>query len=174
MGTDTFKYSGGKIVECPFTGKKFFANPALYPDVAVIHVHEADIYGNCRIRGITVSDFDVARAAKHLIITCERLITEEEIRRDPSFTAIPYWLVDAVCPVPYGSYPGNMYGEYFSDEEHLREWMKVEEDPEAFKKFLDKNIYSCKDHFDYIEKNGGMHKLLKLREKEFMFLKARD
>ncbi|MDQ5987310.1 MAG: Acyl CoA:acetate/3-ketoacid CoA transferase, alpha subunit [Syntrophus sp. SKADARSKE-3] len=174
MGTDTFKFSGGKIIECPFTGKKFFANPAIYPDVSAIHVHEADIYGNCRVKGITVSDFDVARATKRLIITCERLVTEEEIRRDPSSTVIPYWLVDAVCPVPYGSYPGNMYGEYFSDEEHLREWMKVEEDPEAFKKFLDKNIYSCKDHFDYIEKNGGMHKLLKLREKEFMFLKARD
>jgi glutaconate CoA-transferase subunit A len=67
-----------------------------------------------------------------------------------------------------------MYQEYFSDEEHIREWLKVEEDPVEFKKFIEKNIYSCKDHFNYIEKNGGMHKLLKLREKEFMFLKARD
>ncbi len=174
MGTDTFQYSGAKVIACPFTGTKYAAMPAIWPDVAAIHVHEADIYGNCRIRGITVSDLDVARAAKHLIITCERLIQNEEIRRDPSFTAIPYWCVDAVCEVPYGSYPGNMYGEYFSDEEHIKEWLKVEENPEEFKKFLEKNIYSCKDHFEYIEKNGGMHKLLKLREKEFMFSKARD
>jgi glutaconate CoA-transferase subunit A len=174
MGTDTFKFSGAKIIECPFTGTKYAAMPALYPDVSVIHVHESDIYGNCRARGITVSDFDVARASKRLIITTERLISDEEIRRDPSMTVIPYWLVDAVCAVPYGAYPGNMYAEYFSDEEHLREWLKIEETPDEFKKFLDKNIYGCKDHFDYIEKNGGMHKLLKLREKEFMFLKARD
>jgi glutaconate CoA-transferase subunit A len=174
MGTDTFKYSGAKIIECPFTGTKYAAMPALYPDISALHVHEADIYGNCRVRGITVSDFDVARASKHLIITCERLISNEEIRRDPSMTVIPYFLVDAVCEVPYGSYPGNMYAEYFSDEEHLREWLRVEENTEEFKKFIEKNIYSCKDHFDYIEKNGGMHKLLKLREKEFMFLKARD
>ena len=174
MGTDTFKYSGAKIIECPFTGTKYAVMPALYPDVSAIHVHESDIYGNCRVRGITVSDFDVARASKRLIITCERLISNEEIRRDPSYTVIPYWCVDAVCAVPYGSYPGNMYAEYFSDEEHIREWLKVEEDPVEFKKFLEKNIYSCKDHFEYIEKNGGMHKLLKLREKEFMFLKARD
>ena len=174
MGTDTFKYSGAKTFECPFTGTKYAAMPALYPDVSAIHVHEADIYGNCRARGIIVSDFDVARASKHLIITCERLISNEEIRRDPSYTVIPYWCVDAVCEVPYGSYPGNMYAEYFSDEEHIREWLRVEEEPVEFKKFLDKNIYSCKDHFEYIEKNGGMHKLLKLREKEFMFLKARD
>ena len=174
MGTDTFKYSGAKIIECPFTGTKYAVMPALYPDVSAIHVHESDIYGNCRARGITVSDFDVARASKHLIITCERLISNDEIRRDPSYTVIPYWCVDAVCQVPYGSYPGNMYAEYFSDEEHIREWMKVEEDPVEFKKFLEKNIYSCKDHFEYIEKNGGIHKLLKLRDKEFMFVKARD
>jgi glutaconate CoA-transferase subunit A len=174
MGTDTFKFSGAKIIECPFTGTKYAAMPALYPDVSVIHVHESDIYGNCRARGIIVSDFDVARASKRLIITTERLISNDEIRRDPSLTDIPYWCVDAVCEVPYGAYPGNMYQEYFSDEEHIREWLKVEEDPVEFKKFIEKNIYSCKDHFNYIEKNGGMHKLLKLREKEFMFLKARD
>ena len=174
MGTDTFKYSGAKIIECPFTGTKYAVMPALYPDVSAIHVHEADIYGNCRARGITVSDFDVARASKRLIITCERLISNDEIRRDPSYTVIPYWCVDAVCQVPYGSYPGNMYAEYFSDEEHIREWMKTEEDPVEFKKFIEKNIYSCKDHFEYVEKNGGIHKLLKLRDKEFMFVKARD
>jgi len=174
MGTDTFRHSGADIIECPFTNTKYAALPALYPDVSAIHVHEADIYGNCRARGITVSDLDVARASKRLIITCERLISNEDIRRDPSSTVIPYWLVDAVCEVPYGAYPGSMYQEYYSDEEHLGEWLQVEKEPEEFRKFLDRNIYSCRDHFDYIEKNGGMHKILKLREKEFLFLKARD
>ena len=174
MGTDTFKFSGAKIIQCPFTGTKYAAMPAIFPDVSAIHVHEADIYGNCRVRLITVSDFDVARASKRLIITCERLIPNDEIRRDPSYTVIPYWLVDAVCEVPFGSYPGNMLGEYFSDEEHLREWMKVEQDPDEFKKFLDKNIYSCKDHFEYIEKNGGLRKLQMLRQKEWMFIGARS
>jgi len=173
LGTDTFKFSGGKVIACPFTGTKYIAQPAIYPDVAAIHVHEADIYGNCRVRGITVSDFDVARAAKRLIITCERLIPTDEIRRDPSLTVIPYWCVDAVCEVPYGSYPGNMYGEYFSDEDHLREWMKVEQDLDEFKKFLDKNIYSCKDHFDYVDRNGGIRRMQMLRQKEFMFIGAR-
>jgi len=174
MGTDTFRFSGARIIQCPFTGAKYAAMPAIFPDVSAIHVHEADIYGNCRVRGITVSDFDVARASKRLIITCERLIAHDEIRRDPSYTVIPYWLVDAVCEVPYGSYPGNMLGEYFSDEEHLREWMKVEQDADEFKKFLDKNIFGCKDHFEYIEKNGGLRKLQMLRQKEMMFIGARS
>ncbi len=45
LGTDTLKMSAAKVVECPFTGKKYVALPAVWPDVAAIHVHEADIYG---------------------------------------------------------------------------------------------------------------------------------
>src|SRR5262249_38379275 len=49
LGTDTFRHSAACAITCPFTGEKLAAIPALYPDVAVIHVHEADRYGNCRI-----------------------------------------------------------------------------------------------------------------------------
>ena len=38
----------------------------------------------------------------------------------------PFYLVDAIIVVPYGSYPGNMAYEYFSDEDHLRQWLKEE------------------------------------------------
>ena len=129
LGTDTFRHSAACVIACPFTGEKPAALPALYPDVAAIHVHEADRYGNCRIRGTTVADLDLARAAKRLIITCERLIPNDEIRRDPTRTVIPFFCVDAVCEVPYGSYPGNMPYEYFSDEEHLRRWLDGRDGP---------------------------------------------
>lgn len=170
MGTQTYSYSAGKTITCPFTGEPYMAVPALYPDVAAIHVHAADIYGNCQIRGITVADLDIARAAKRLIITTERIISNDDIRKEPIKTAIPYYLVDAVCEVPYGSYPGNMAYEYFSDEDHLKEWMTVEKDPDAFKEFLDKHIYNCKNHFDYLRVNGGMEKMVELRQKELFFL----
>ena len=169
MGTDTFKYSSAKKATCPFTGQDYVLLPALYPDVSVIHVHEADVYGNCRIKGITISDKDLAKASRHLIISTERIIHNDVIRNDPTSTAIPFYLVDAVCEVPYGAYPGNMPYEYFSDEEHLQEWMKVERDPDEFKHFLDKNIYNCKDHHEYLQLNGGMKKIQQLREKELMW-----
>ncbi|MEA3222742.1 MAG: CoA-transferase [Thermodesulfobacteriota bacterium] len=168
FGTDTFKYSGGKIAECPFTGKKIMLQPALYPDISIIHVHEADIYGNARIKGIMISDDDLAGASKHLIITTERLIPNEEIRKDPTSTSIPFYLVDAVCEVPYGAYPGTMPYEYFSDEDHLMQWLIVQRDPDEFAKFLKRNIYDCADHAEYIEKNGGIARLNELRQKEFL------
>ncbi len=155
----------------PYTGKKLALHPALYPDVGIIHVHESDVYGNVRVRGILKSDNDLARASKRVIVTCERLITNEEIRRDPTETTFPYFLVDAVCEVPYGGYPGTMAYEYFSDEEHLQEWLKAEEDSAVFKDFLQRNIYDCKDHHEYINKNGGMEKMLQLRTIEHLLHK---
>lgn len=168
LGTDTFKHSAAKTIICPFTGEILCALPALYPDVAAIHVHEADRYGNCRIRGTTVADVDLARAAKHLIITCERLVPGEEIRRDPSSTAIPFFCVDAVCEVPYGSYPGNMPYEYFSDEKHLQEWLEVERDPVQYQAFLQKYIFGVQEFAEYLQLAGGLARMQELRRQEFL------
>ncbi len=166
MGTDTFKMSGAKIIECPFTEKKFVALPAIWPDVAVIHVHETDIYGNCHIRGISIADLELARAAKHVIITAERLVGNHAIRLNPTRTVIPYYLVDAVIEVPFGSYPGNMPYEYYSDEEHLAEWLRVEKDPEEFQNFLDKYIYGVACFEEYLNLCGGFAKMKQLRNLE--------
>lgn len=166
LGTDTFRRSAGKVVRCPFTGKKFVALPALWPDVAVIHVHEADMFGNARIKGISVADLELSRAAKRLIITTERLVPNLEIRQDPTRTSIPYYLVDAVVHAPFGSYPGNMPYEYFSDEEHLRDWLSAEKDPEEFARFLDKYIYQVADFNEYLQLCGGLDRLRELRDLE--------
>lgn len=166
LGTDTLKMSAAKVIECPFTKKKYVALPAVWPDVAAIHVHEADIYGNCHIRGISIADLELARAARHVIITTERLVGNHAIRLNPTRTVIPFYLVDAVIEVPYGSYPGNMAYEYFSDEEHLKQWLEVEKDPDEFAKFLDKYIYNVATFEEYLELCGGIAKMKELRNLE--------
>jgi glutaconate CoA-transferase subunit A len=168
LGTDTFDRSAAREIRCPFTGRKVVALPALYPDVGLIHVHESDEAGNCRIRGISVADFELARAAKRLIITTERIVSNAEIREHPEMTVIPSFCVDAVCEVPFGSYPGNMAGEYFSDEDHLREWLSVEEDETEFRKFLQKHIYGVPDFAAYLEGCGGAGRIRQLRAQELL------
>lgn len=166
LGTDTYKYSAAKEIECPFTGEKLAAVPALYPDVGIIHVHRADVFGNAQIDGISVADWDLARASKRLIITTERLVETEEIRQSPELTQIPYWLVDAVCHVPYGSYPGNMPYEYYSDEDHLAEWLEAEKDEASLEAFLQKYIYGTRDFSEYLSLKGGESRLAELRALE--------
>ena len=166
LGTDTWRYSAARLVECPFTGLPLAALPALYPDVALIHVHESDAHGNCRIRGVSVADLDLARAAKRVIITAERLVDNEEIRAAPHATVIPSLCVDAVCHVPYGSYPGNMAECYFSDEEHLSRWLREERDEAGFGKFLQTFIYGVDDFAAYLQRCGGPARLQNLAELE--------
>jgi len=168
LGTDTFWKSAAKTVTCPYTGLKLVALPALYPDVAFIHVHRSDIYGNAQIDGISVADFDLARAAKRVILTTEEIVPTDYIRDDPTRTVITHYCVDAVCHVPYGSYPGNMPYLYFSDEEHLKEWLAVDGNPETLKPFLDKYIYGTKDFAEYLELCGGEAKMETLRRKELL------
>ncbi len=166
LGTDTFRHSAARQITCPFTGKKLVALPALWPDVACIHVHEADAHGNCRIRGTTVADLELARASKRLIVTAERVVSTDEIRSAPHATVIPSFCVDAVCEVRYGSYPGNMPEEYYSDEEHLLEWLTVEKDPAALARFLDAHIYGVPDFAGYLESCGGAERIARLRAEE--------
>ncbi len=168
LGTDTATYSALKTVDCPYTGVKLAALPALFPDVGIIHVHRADVYGNCQIDGIMVSDYDMARAAKRLIITTERLVPHDNIRQQPDRTVIPYYCVDAVIEVPYGSYPGNMPYEYFSDEEHLKEWLAAERNEADLRAFMAKYIYGVRDFNQYLELCGGLERMQKLRNQEFL------
>jgi glutaconate CoA-transferase subunit A len=173
LGTDTFRRSAACAVRCPFTSERLLAVPALWPDVAAIHVHEADRFGNCRIRGTTVADLDLARAAKRLIVTCERLIPTDEIRRDPSQTVIPFFCVDAVCEVPFGSYPGNMPYEYFSDEQHLCAWLQAEVEVEPYRRFLEQHVYGVRDFADYLQRCGGLGRLQELRRQELLLDRGR-
>lgn len=165
-GTDTFRYSAARRVTCPFTGQTLTAVPALWPDVAVIHVHEADCFGNCRIRGTSVADWELARAAKRVIVSCEHLISNDEIRGDPTRTDIPFYCVDAVCHVPFGSYPGNMPYEYFSDEEHLREWLLAERDPATYLGFVRRLLFETADFNEYLSRCGGWERQTQLRREE--------
>src|SRR3990172_10065546 len=78
-GTDGFEHSGAKLVEDPYTRGPITLLPALNPDVALIHVHQADVYGNARIFGTGISHTEAAFASKKVIISTEEIIETDEI-----------------------------------------------------------------------------------------------
>lgn len=163
-GTDTFKHSGAKLVEEPFTGKRVVLVPAVNPDVAIIHVNQADVYGNARIFGPSISPLETAMASKRVILSTEEIIDAEMIRRSPDRTTIPYYLVDAVVLAPYGAHPGTCPGLYAYDAEHLDEFFAASTD-EAMKTYLDRYVCGVASHEEYLEVIG-IEKLLGLREAE--------
>ena len=166
LGTDTLRYSSAKVVEDPFSGKPVCLVPACYPDVVFIHVTRCDMYGNAQIDGTLIEDFELARAARRLVLTTEAIVPESEIRRQPWRTVIPFFIVDAVVEVPYGAHPCHMPLYYFFDEEHIAEWLQMSSTPEGTQQYFDKYVYGVKDFYDYLELVGGMRKLQYLREVE--------
>ena len=165
LGTDTLKYSSAKVVRDPFTGDPICLIPALILDVGLIHVHRADKYGNAQIDGISGFATEMSRACKTLIVSTEKIIDSEEIRRYPDRTIIPYYLVDAVVEAPFGSHPGEMCYMYERDEDQLREWVKAAETPDTTQAYLNKYIHGVKDHQEYLEL-VGWERLNNLRQGE--------
>ena len=154
LGTDTFKKSSAKVIECPFTGQKVALLPALIVDTAFIHVNRADIHGNCQIDGISGFAFEMSRACKNLIISTEEIVDTKEIREHPDRTIIPYYLVDAVVHAPYASWPGEMAGMYERDEPHYKMYVEKQKTKEGMDEYMKEWIYDLPDHQSLNKKVG--------------------
>lgn len=106
-------------------------------------------------------------ASRKLIISTEELISNEEIRRDPQRTTIPYYLVDAVVYAPFGTYPGSVPGRYAGDIEAVFEFAMGQMQG-TIDQYLDKYIYSVSSHEEMLDKRVGAAKLLRLRSEELV------
>jgi acyl CoA:acetate/3-ketoacid CoA transferase alpha subunit len=166
VGTDTFERSCCKVIEDPWSGKPIVLVPAAYPDVVILHVPRCDRYGNAQIDGILVEDFELARAARRLILSTEQVIDDAVIRKEPRMTAIPYYLVDAVCELPFGAHPANMPYLYYFDERHIAEWLSLSKTEQGTRQYLDRYIFSVDDFNGYLEKIGGPARMAELRHLE--------
>ena len=118
-GSDVVAASGFKTVQDPYSGQTLIAVQALQPDVAVVHVQEADAEGNGVIYGTRFEDVLAAQAARRVVLTCERVVPGEQIARRPELTAIPGYLVEAVVEAPRGAWPLSCAGEYDYDHAFL-------------------------------------------------------
>jgi glutaconate CoA-transferase subunit A len=141
-----------KQMQCPFTGETLLLVPALNPDVALIHVQRCDPYGNAQIDGLQFMDIDLAMAANRVILTTERIVSNNQIRRAPDQTKIPFFCVDAVVEVPYGSAPHECYGAYEPMMQHMEAYVaQVNGDPVGgMKDYLDRYVYGPKSWTDYL------------------------
>ncbi len=168
LGTDTLAHSSAQVVEDPFSGKPIALLPACYPDVVLMHVHRCDKYGNCQIDGIAVEDFELARAARRLIVTTEEIVDEDVIREHPQRTIIPYYLVDAVIEVGYGAHPTLMPDRYYFDEAHIGEWLRFSKTDEGAAEYFDRYVYGVEDFAEYLELIGGKDRMEHLRRVEHL------
>jgi len=156
LGSGLMGVGGSKTIACPYTGETLHAVPAFFPDVALLHVQRADRFGNCQIDGYPHMDADIALGAATVIVSAEEIVDDEAIRRHPDRTVIPGMVVDALCHVPYGSYPHECYGLYDADPGHFTEYVAGinAHGAASVAKYLDGYVYGPATHAEYLEMFG--------------------
>ncbi len=154
-----------EIIDNPWNpGEKVVLLPSLNPDVSIIHAQKADETGNLIIEGFLAHEPEMIRASKAVIVSCEEVVSSDEIRQYPERTTIPYVYVSAVVHQPWGAHPTSVYRCYAHDGEHMRDYQKAaREGGAAFEAYVDKYIFSCADFDEYLEKVGGLRKYNRLR-----------
>ena len=162
LGSDHMAVSAAKVVEDPYTGLPVAVVPALNPDVAFLHVHQADVYGDARIFGTNLFALEAAMASRRVIVSAEEIIDHDEFRKDPIRTTIPYFLVDAVVHAPFGAYPGAMPARYEIDLPHVDMLNGIRDDGQM-QKYLHETVYSVADHEEFLDKRVGARRMAELR-----------
>ncbi|HEX6506440.1 MAG TPA: CoA-transferase [Chloroflexota bacterium] len=120
-----------RFIECPFTGERLAAVPAIRPDLTIIHAQRADRAGNVLIEGIIGVQKEAALAATRVIVTVEEIVDDLRVP-SPNATVLPHWTVNAIVEVPGGAHPSYAHGYYGRDNAFYTAWDEISRDRETF------------------------------------------
>ena len=156
-----------KVFSDPIRDETLLAVPPIKPDVALLHAAVSDAYGNVQhVGGPGWIDLFMQRAADHTIVQVEKIVANEEIRKDPWATTIAG--TEAIVRVPYGAHPFYSRGYYIQDNAHLKGYLDASTaaakgDPEALQAYFARYCREPATHADYLEQIG-IRRLLELHE----------
>ena len=140
-----------KMIDSPFDGKPTLLVPALKPDVAIIHVQQADEDGNAQMWGIGGDCRVGANAAGKVIVSCERIVGRDIIGKDPSRTIVPSFKVAAVTEEPFGAHPGYTPGFYDVDFGFGYQYQQASNSVEGLDSFLKEWVFDIQDRKAYTQ-----------------------
>ncbi|APE30534.1 3-oxoadipate--succinyl-CoA transferase subunit A [Halomonas aestuarii] len=134
-----------KFIECPFTGERLAAVPAVRPDVSIVHAQKADRAGNVLVEGIVGVQKEAVLAARQSIVTVEEIVEDLTVESDyhPNTCIIPGWAIDAIAVAEKGALPSYAHGYYPRDNRFYKEWDAIARDRDAFTRWLDENVYKA-------------------------------
>jgi len=133
------------VIADPFApGEKIGLMKALRPDIALVHGVAADRCGNLILTYPLGPDVFGAWGAKNgVIVSAEKIVPTEYIRRHSHLVRIPSYMVKAVCEVPYGAHPGGMtncglpeFEHYFDDYDFVTDVREASRNEEKFLKWI--------------------------------------
>ncbi|MBI2917571.1 MAG: CoA transferase subunit A [Chloroflexi bacterium] len=151
-----------KVIEAPYTGEKLVAMPALHLDVAIIHANAADPSGYGQVLGPMNMDSAMVRAAKKVFLCADRIVSVDELGQHPHTVKVWRPFVTGVVEIPYSAHPSRSPPDYGVDMAHMREYTEHAADAQHFPAYLDKYVYGVETQEAYLEKVGGVARLIQL------------
>jgi glutaconate CoA-transferase subunit A len=140
-------------VECPFTGERLAAVPAINPDVTILHAQRADRRGNVAIHGILGAQREAALAARTLVVTVEQIV--DALPPAMNGIVLPHWVVSAVVHCPGGAYPSYVQDHYARDNSFYQRWDVISRDRDGFRAWMDTHVLGCADHASFLASLGA-------------------
>jgi glutaconate CoA-transferase subunit A len=137
-----------RSVECPFTGERLAAVPAINPDVTILHAQRADRQGNVAIHGIVGAQREAALAAQTLIVTVEEVV--DTLPPAMNGIVLPHWVVTAVAHCPGGAYPSYVQDHYARDNGFYQRWDAIAREREAFLAWMTRHVLEVRDHAGFL------------------------
>lgn len=162
-GTSLEKNSSYAKVTDPFGGTECGVLRALVPDISFVHGLAADPQGNILLSP-PFGEAEVAAFASRLgvIATVEKIVTHNEIVRNPTLMKIPAHRVLSVSLAPLGCHPYGIYSpeglavsDYVDDYDFFIDLRAATRDEKSFRKWTEKWILETKDHDEYVALLGA-------------------
>jgi glutaconate CoA-transferase subunit A len=140
LGVDLPRHNPNiRSIDCPFTGERLAAIPAVRPDVGIVHAQRADREGNVLLEGIVGVQKEIVLASRQAIVTVEEIV--QDLRRpSPNSVVLPAWTVTAIAEAPRGAFPSYAHGYYPRDNAFYVAWDKIARERETFLAWMDANV----------------------------------
>jgi glutaconate CoA-transferase, subunit A len=129
-----------KPIDCPFTGQRLTAVPAVNPDVGILPAQSADRAGNVQMWGITGVQKETVLASSRSLVTVEEVV--DELPPVAGGVVLPQWAITAVAEVPRGAHPSYAQGYYERDNDYYQRWDAISREREAFETWLNDEVYA--------------------------------
>jgi acyl CoA:acetate/3-ketoacid CoA transferase alpha subunit/acyl CoA:acetate/3-ketoacid CoA transferase beta subunit len=152
-----------KSIEDPFgSGRRIGLASALVPDIAIVHGCVADAEGNMIPSAPYGEDLWGALASKGgIIVTVERIVPTEFIKRFAALVKIPAYAVNAVVAAPLGIHPFSLANPgisdiepYEKDTDFLDVLYEASRSERSMDEWIREWILQCEDQEQYLDKLG--------------------
>lgn len=135
---------------------------ALNPDLSIIHGCFSDVFGNTVLQVPYGDDIWGSLASTDgVLVTVEKIVPGEVIRKYSSLVKIPSFMVKAVCPAPLGMHPYALADptegtveSYESDADFLKDLRRASSEPVRLDEWIDFWVMKCPTHESYVQNLG--------------------